>query len=110
MSGVNVTEKMIMAAQLACNHIRYGLSDNEMRCALEAALSALTDEARAALSPQMAEACESTFKHWRERALKAEAENERLRGYLTRIACFSQDTDLRWWHVQARAALAQEGK
>jgi hypothetical protein len=38
------------------------------------------------------------------------AENSRLRDYLTRIACLSQDTDLLWWQVQARAALNPEGK
>lgn len=95
-------------------------------------LSALTDEARAALSPQMAEACESTYKCWRERALKAEAENERLRGRVLRAeaalqpfadAAASYDPDegdgaqVAWAHDfsigalrQARAALAQEGK
>jgi hypothetical protein len=33
------------------------------------------------------------------------AENERLREALTRIACLSQDDNLLWWQVQARAAL-----
>lgn len=37
------------------------------------------------------------------------AENARLRGYLERIACPTQTTDLLWWQVQARAALNGEG-
>lgn len=37
-----ISDKMVMAAQLATNHIRYGLSDSEMKKALESALSVET--------------------------------------------------------------------
>jgi hypothetical protein len=37
-------------------------------------------------------------------------ENNRLRSYLERIACFSQDDNLLWWQVQARAALQRDAQ
>lgn len=39
-----ISDKMVIAAQLAVNHVRYGLSDSEMKKAIEAALSVETSE------------------------------------------------------------------
>lgn len=40
-----VTDEMVLTAQDAIRHVRYGLTDSEMRAALTAALSSAEDKA-----------------------------------------------------------------
>lgn len=72
-----------------------------------------TDALKAALAAPAPEAVkddESLWRFWSDKAREQAATIDRLRGYLERISCPTQTTDLLWWQVQARAALATDAE